>query len=407
LHINADILFDKDMYATLSSLVFSTTFAVVSLLAGTLSDNLNKGTVIAAACAIWSAATALQATASTYQHLLLLRVTMAASQAFFNPAAFTLIADLFPPRMVGGMNGILSSGIFLGGGAASLSILLDNAIGWRNTAAVVGGIGIFTAGLSAVLLSKSTDAPERAETSHSAEISKAKPSMVNIKQAVQEVFGSQQARLLFAASALRFCAGFSIIVWKAPFVFAKFPAEMTAFSGSNAAIVAVGGLVSSLLGGFLSDRLSAPSSGRAYSRIWVPAVGSWLAAPLWAAFLLTSSPQAAAVFLLCEYLAAECWFGPTLAAIFAAVPAQRRGAAQGVFSMLTAAANVAPIAVGRLSDALSSRAGAAIQEGSVDVGALSAALLVVVCGAYVASAGLFSLAAVHEDRSSVQNNVRK
>ena len=51
--------------------------------------------------------------------------------------------------------------------------------------------------------------------------------------ALQQVLQSRDAQLLFAASALRFCAGFSIAIWKAPFVFAKFPGKNTCVNGSN------------------------------------------------------------------------------------------------------------------------------------------------------------------------------
>ena len=53
--------------------------------------------------------------------------------------------------------------------------------------------------------------------------------------------------------------------------------------------------------------------------------GSFLAAPLWAAFILAEDPAVAAACLLGEYLTAECWFGPTLASLFDVVPKDRRG----------------------------------------------------------------------------------
>ena len=62
------------------------------------------------------------------------------------------------------------------------------------------------------------------------------------------------------------------------------------------------------------------------------AIGSLLAAPLWAAFILSKDPAIAALCLLGEYLTAECWFGPTLASLFQVVPRDRRGTAQVVKS---------------------------------------------------------------------------
>lgn len=125
-------------------------------------------------------------------------------------------------------------------------------------------------------------------------------------------------------------------MWKAPFVFEKFPGADSMFASSNALIVAGGGLASSLLGGYLSDLLAQRSKSDSSVRLWVPAIGSLLAAPLWLGFIYSDSPQTSAAFLLAEYLAAECWVGPTLAGLYSAVPEKRRGTAQGVFSFLTA-----------------------------------------------------------------------
>lgn len=38
-------------------------------------------------------------------------------------------------------NAFYSSGVYLGGALASLSILLDNSLGWRDTSLLCGGIG--------------------------------------------------------------------------------------------------------------------------------------------------------------------------------------------------------------------------------------------------------------------------
>ena len=139
-------------------------------------------------------------------------------------------------------------------------------------------------------------------------------------QSLQEVIAPLEAKLLLSATVLRFFAGFSIAIWKAPFVFAQFPGSENLFAGSNALIVSIGGLSSSLLGGYLSDILANPVKNtdinpssstslsssnrllRTRSRSWVPAVGSLLSAPLWAGFILAATPQQAAIFLFLEYL---------------------------------------------------------------------------------------------------------
>lgn len=398
-HVNIALNFNKEMYATLASLCFTVVFAIGSLFAGGISDTNNRSIVIAVSCATWSAATALQSLATSYYELIPLRALIGMSQSFFNPAAYTLISDIFPAKMVGSVNGIFSGGVYLGGGLASLSILLDNIVGWRKTLFIIGGLGLLVAVLclvaindprnkelstTPVSLSPSTSISDDNIGAVTTNLSAYKKTI----SALSDVLSTSDAKLLYTATALRFCAGFSIGIWKAPFVFSKFPGSEAAFAGSNAAVVAGGGILSSLIGGYISDALANPKNKdqRPVARSWVPAIGSLLAAPLWAAFILTDDPSTAAACLLGEYLVAECWFGPTLASLFDVVPKDRRGVAQGLFSVLTAAGNLAPILVGALAG------------GSLGSFGLPNVLLWTVSGAYAVSGALFIAAALAEDK---------
>lgn len=413
-HINVALDFNKEQYATLASFGFTIVFAMVSFFAGTISDNYNRSTILSLSCLAWSACTALQGQARTYNDLIPLRASLGASQAFFNPAAYTILSDIFPQKMIGTVNGIFSGGVYLGGALASLSILLDNEVGWSNTMKVIGGIGIIASVMCFSIVRepredvKKYDNVEKdvVDTMESNTVSNDKSTveegtvegtgniLLDALTAIQEVTSTYEAKLLFAGIGLRFCAGFSIGIWKAPFIFSKFPGIDTAFASSNAAIVAGGGLASTLLGGYLSDRLTNTKPGvRPRARMWVPAVGSLLAAPLWALFILSPDPKITAVALLCEYLVAECWFGPTLAALFTAVPANRKGTAQGLFSVLTALGNTAPVLIGALS-------GGALGNYSLDN-----VLLYSTCGCYVICGILFGMAAMENEKKMNLNTL--
>lgn len=64
---------------------------------------------------------------------------------------------------------------------------------------------------------------------------------------------------------------------------------------------------------------------------------------------MANDPSIAAICLFAEYLVAECWIGPTLAVLYGAVPSNRRGTTQGLFSILVAFGNLAPYVVGLLT----------------------------------------------------------
>ncbi len=54
-----------------------------------------------------------------------------------------------------------------------------------------------------------------------------------------------------------------------------------------------------------------------------------------AAVLYVRSFWVAMVCLLIEYIVAECWFGPTIAALQTSLPARARGIRIGVFGLIT------------------------------------------------------------------------
>ena len=178
-----------------------------------------------------------------------------------------MLSDIFPKKILGSINGIFSSGVYVGGALASLSILLDGIIGWRNTLFVIGGIGVAVAVLCQFLVTEPravkdgvmkngaiidvpslslspsqlvADTSEKQSTTATTSVpaigesATATESANIIEQAftgLQEVIKSDEAKYLLTASVLRFCAGFSIAIWKAPFVFAKFPESATSFAG--------------------------------------------------------------------------------------------------------------------------------------------------------------------------------
>jgi MFS family permease len=126
--MNMDVGFSKEEYAGLASFGFTTTFAGASLFAGNFADKLDRRGILAVSSLVWSTATALQGFASDYWQLLPLRAVVGTAQAFFNPAAYTLLADEFPPERVAQVNGVLTSGIYLGGALSSLAILLNEQV---------------------------------------------------------------------------------------------------------------------------------------------------------------------------------------------------------------------------------------------------------------------------------------
>ncbi len=80
---------------------------------------------------------------------------------------------------------------------------------------------------------------------------------------------------------------------------------------------------------------------------------------------------------------AECWFGPTISTLQAAVGSRVGGTAQGLFTLTGAIGNLAPSVLGYIYG----------QSGGANSDDLSALLSSGVCFGYLSSAICFSLAA--------------
>ena len=321
-YMNVALDFTREQYAALASFGFTVTFASTSLVAGGVADKRARNLIAGMSCAAWSAATLLQGQATSYAQVLPLRSFVGFAQAFYNPAAYTLLAEYFPSNMMAQVNGIFTSGIYLGGAFSSLAIFLDERIGWRGTLTTIGAVGLALAMLLVVTLPEPRSSGERSPLAidsinnrssarsnsgsvHSAEkdnqggLGKIFSGFASV---LTSVGASTEAQLLLGCTALRYCAGFTIGIWKAPFIYAKFPGAQEVFAGSNAAIIAVAGIFSCIVGGIIADKLANPegSSRQPIARTWVPAVGSLLAVPMWVLFCKAPTTQLTFVWLFLE-----------------------------------------------------------------------------------------------------------
>ena len=118
------------------------------------------------------------------------------------------------------------AGVYLGGGLASLSILLDEQLGWRTTLGVVGLCGILVSLTSFLLIDEPKDRVtfqdyfqtlsadrhinDKSKGEDNTMIASVQRTFSELGVGFQEIVKSTDANLLFAAAAVRFCAGFSI-----------------------------------------------------------------------------------------------------------------------------------------------------------------------------------------------------
>jgi MFS family permease len=119
-------ILSQDIKATLRvgdaelGFLYGTAFAIFYTLfgipLGRLADRWYRGRLIALGLAVWSLMTAASGLASSYAQLAFARVGVGIGEASATPAAYSLLADHFPPRRRAIAIAIYSAGLFVGGG---------------------------------------------------------------------------------------------------------------------------------------------------------------------------------------------------------------------------------------------------------------------------------------------------
>lgn len=344
--MNADLNFDQAQYGLLVSYGFSLLYTAFALPAGAACDRYSRKKILIGSAVGWALATAGSALAQNFNHILISRILLSISQAFATPAAVSLIASLFPSGERATATSIYSAGIYMGGALASLSVVLSRLLGWRQTALVTAASCAPATIVLALVLheQKRTDAaPLPSQSPHRAtELS----STASLTERLNTVLAVPSVRLLLAASAARFFAGFAIGAWTAPFYRTYFGMRADWFAVLNACIVSGAGSLSVITGGWLSDLLV--RRGEPHRVSLVPSIGSLLAIPCWVVAMQVPHFYVSMLGLCGAYLCAECWYGVTISMMQAALPTAVRGTAQGLLNMVQILGNASPFLMGHL-----------------------------------------------------------
>jgi predicted MFS family arabinose efflux permease len=356
--MNVDLKFTETQYGLLASTSFTILFAFSSLIAGNFSDKYDRKALTLTSCTVWALATLTQSIAHSYEEVLIARFVMGGACAFAAPAAYSLIADRVSEDKAALANSIYASGVYLGGALASLSLLLDDMLGWRDTLALIGWYGLLSVLVSAFVLP--SEGKRMIKMTSSATVKEnTKPSLT---RNTIDIVTAPRVQYLLLASFFRFSAGLIIAIWAPPYYKQVFPDRNSEYAILNALIKGGIGMTSGIMGGYLAGffrQYRKDTSDTSILNIYfeddtvlllVPVISSVLAIPTW--YLAThaapgeKSFEISMFWLAVEYLVAECWFGPAIAVLQSSVEPSMRGTAQGIFVLVGALGNVSPSFIG-------------------------------------------------------------
>lgn len=139
--IKADLQIGDEKFGLLSS-VFLWVYGVCSPIAGYIADRVGKRPIIMASLLIWSAATFLSGIVTSFEGMLLARATLGISEAFYMPAAVSLIVDFHRGPTRSRATGLHLSGVYVGSILGGLGGVTAELFGWRTVFLVMGALGV-------------------------------------------------------------------------------------------------------------------------------------------------------------------------------------------------------------------------------------------------------------------------
>ena len=119
--IKGDLNLSDVQMGLLYGLAFAAFYTTLGLFAAGMADLWNRPAVIASGVVLWSLATAACGLASSYAQLFIARMLVGVGQAALSPAAYSLLADYFPPKERLRATATYAAGLYLGVGLASLT----------------------------------------------------------------------------------------------------------------------------------------------------------------------------------------------------------------------------------------------------------------------------------------------
>jgi len=122
--------------------IFLWIYAFMSPVSGLIADRLNRKWLIVGSLFVWSGVTLAMGYATTFNQLYVLRAIMGISEAFYIPAALSLIVDYHQGKTRSIAIGIHTTGIYLGQAFGGFGAAIASNFSWQFTFHSFGLLGI-------------------------------------------------------------------------------------------------------------------------------------------------------------------------------------------------------------------------------------------------------------------------
>lgn len=221
--------------------------------AGWVVDRLRRKTVILVALVFWSGATAATAFTHDYWELVFCRSLGGLGEAFYFPAAMSLISDYHGSGTRSKAMSLHQSGVYAGtiaGGA--ISGYLGQLYGWRSSFTAFGCAGLMLACVLAVFLRE----PSRRSAAGAEEtLAVGGPQRSGLLPQLAELFRNPAVVLLIGVFAGANFVAVVFLTWTPTFLVQKFHMSLSMAGLNGTAYQQIASVLGVLTGGVVADRL--------------------------------------------------------------------------------------------------------------------------------------------------------
>lgn len=344
--IKSEFGFSDLQLGILSGLAFTIVYSVLGIPLGRLSDRRSRRNMITFCVGLWSVSTAAFGMAGSYVQMLLSRGGVAFGEAGFTPAVHSILSDYFPPSR-------RATALSVFGLGATMGVLIGNAVGgylaahfgWRVVFIAFGVPGMVLALLTIATLREPQRGNTEAGEENAAELPKA-------TSAISFALRTRSIRFLMLATGAHLLVFYGMAVWLPPFWVRSHGLTLQQAGLAVGLATGVFGGAGTLIGGYVSDRLSRRNMGW-YA--WLNALCILAMIPFGIGMYLWPSTYGAVVFGCFVAFLGAVWLAPTFAVVQHVSPLRMRGV---VAAVLIATQNMiglglGPVLIGWLSDTLS------------------------------------------------------
>lgn len=344
--IKIELSLSDTQLGLLSGISFALFYSLMGIPIAHWADRGNRVTIITITTALWSAAVALSAAATSFVQLMAIRVAVAIGEAGCVPTAHSLIADHFTraerPRAVAiymiGAPLSLVLGYFVAG-------WLNEFYGWRVTFAALGAPGLLLAALAWFTL-------KDPRLSFSVPVlSSARQRQPLIGVVWETLWGNVTFRNMLLCFAVSNFLLYGVMQWQPTFFIRSYAMQTGEVGTWFAVSYGLSGLVGTYLGGVLASRYAAHNEQLQLRVIALIYCGFGIFS---AYVYIAPNKYLAFASLAVAVLGLTATNGPFLATIQTLVPARMRAMSVAIIYLFAnlIGMGLGPLASGALSDAL-------------------------------------------------------